>query len=80
MEFNHNTAIPRLEKAIKLIGNVCSVSPEKFYVESDSKPGKFYEIYKDVMKCECEDTSYNHTKCWHLYAVELYTRKQNVGI
>ena len=80
MEFNHNTAIPRLEKAIKLIGNVCSVSPGKFYVQSDSRPDKFYEIFDGILKCECEDSSYNHVKCWHLYAVELYARKQNVAI
>lgn len=80
MEKLCNTSIPRLEKAIKLIDNVCSVSPGKFYVESDSEPNKYYEIYEGVLQCQCEDSSFRHLKCWHLYAVELYAkRKQNVA-
>lgn len=76
MEIPYNTSIPRLEKAIKLIDNVCSVSPGKFYVQSDSDAHKFYEIYEDVLTCQCEDCSYRGIKCWHIYAVELFARRQ----
>ena len=78
MDIPYNTSQPRLEKAIKLINNVCPAEPGKFYVQSDSNPRKFYEIYSNIKECGCEDSSFRGIKCWHLYAVELFNRKNIV--
>ena len=73
-----NQSQPRLEKAFKNLDRVCNVSQGKFYVQSDSRPDKFYEIFDDVLTCQCEDSSFNNVKCWHLYAVEMYKKKVNI--
>lgn len=52
-----------------------------YYVESESKDGKYYYVMFDTVKnfewCSCKDFSNHKRKCKHLFAVE-YAIKNNV--
>jgi len=65
----YNQAIPRLEKAFKLIEDkqvVLLFSPNA--VVHGSKP---YHVNYVEETCECEDHIYRNIKCKHIWAVTL---------
>jgi len=68
-----NTAIPRLEKAFKLIKNVVFLKHPEAVVYSDGKKYKVDYITED---CKCEDHVYRGLKCKHIWAVQLNIKMQ----
>ena len=68
-----NTAIPRLEKAFKIIesGDVILLQFGRSVVHSK---GNAYHVNYTQEICECEDNELGGNKCKHIWASQLLQR------
>jgi hypothetical protein len=74
----YNQAIPRLEKAFKLIEDKQVVILERpRAVVHGTKP---YHVNYVEETCECEDHIYRNIKCKHIWAVTLKLQLNGISI
>ena len=54
------------------------LSESRFLVESDSKPGKFYEVDIEMPFCECEGFYYTKKPCKHIKLAREVAKKYKI--
>lgn len=70
-----NTAIPRLEKAFEMLGNIQIVSESIVLVKSQ-RGTEIYEVDMGNSTCTCPDHLHRQVTCKHIRTVELQQMKE----